>query len=139
MTRIDFHLNAADKLGYACRLVRKIHASGQRAVVHHDDGAWLARLDQALWTFSPLDFIPHVLAGDPLAAETPIVLSGDDSDPPHCEVLVNLGQACPPYFSRFERLIEVVGALEDERQLARERWRFYRGRGYPLQSFDLAS
>jgi len=138
MTRIDFHLNAPDKLAYACRLLRKIHRAEQRAVVYHGDAAWLARLDQLIWTFAPLEFIPHVLASDPLAAETPIVLSRGDADPPHCEVLVNLGDACPPFFSRFERLIEVVGANEDDRALARDRWRFYRERGYPLKTFDLA-
>ena len=34
MTRVDFHFNVADKLGYGCRLVRKVRQAGHRAVVH---------------------------------------------------------------------------------------------------------
>ena len=33
MTRVDFHFNAPDKIGYGCRLVRKIHRAGQNVVV----------------------------------------------------------------------------------------------------------
>ena len=70
MTRVDFHFNATDKLGYACRLVRKIRRTGPRVVVFGDP-LTLAEFDRLLWTFSQLDFIPHVHAGDPLAGRTP--------------------------------------------------------------------
>ena len=138
MTRIDFHVNTPDKLAYACRLIRKIVRSGERSVVFADRDS-IGPLDQALWTFSELDFIPHVRAGDPLTAQTPVVLCSDAIDPPHCEVLVNLSGITPPFFSRFERLIELVSADADDRTQARERWRFYKDRGYPLESHDLAA
>jgi DNA polymerase III subunit chi len=139
VTRVDFHFNAPDKIGYGCRLLRKVYRSGRRAVVYCDDGGRLARLDEQLWTFSPLDFIPHVLASDRLAPRTPIVLTAAAGDTPHHEVLINLGEAMPPFFSRFERLIEVVTAEPDDRDRARERFRFYKDRGYPLETHDLSS
>ena len=140
MTRVDFHFNAPDTLGYACRLVRKAYRAGQRVVVFADDPARLASFDQALWSFSQLDFIPHVLAGDRLAARTPVVLASADTELPHHEVLVNLGARLPPpFFARFERLIEVVGAADDDRGPARTRFRFYKDRGYPVQTHDLAN
>ncbi len=52
-------------------------------------------------------------------------------------MLVNLGATTPAFFSRFERLIEVVEANDDERASARERWRFYKDRGYAVQGHDL--
>jgi DNA polymerase-3 subunit chi len=138
MTRIDFHFNAPDKLVYGCRLLRKVHRSGQRAVVFGPP-ALIAELDQALWTFSPLDFIPHVAAIDPLAASTPVLLCSEPVETPHHDVLVNLGDRMPAFFGRFERLVEVVARDDDDRARARERWRHYKDRGYPLASFDLAS
>ena len=138
MTRIDFHFNAPDKLQYGCRLVRKAYRAGQRVVVFGDAVA-IAQFDRALWSFSQLDFIPHVAAGDPLAASTPVLLCSDPVDTPHADVLVNLSARTPAFFSRFERMIEVVGRDEDDRAQARERWRFYKDRGYPLASHDLAS
>jgi DNA polymerase III subunit chi len=139
MTRIDFHFNTPDKLGYACRLVRKIYRAGQRTVVCCEDPELLARFDQALWSFSQLDFIPHVMAGDRLAPETPVVLTASGEDLPHHEVLVNLGDRMPPFFASFERLIEVVSADPQDRDRARGRFRFYKDRGYPMGTHDLAS
>ncbi len=52
---------------------------------------------------------------------------------------VNLASEPPSYFSRFERLIEVVTGDEDDRASGRARWRFYRDRGYPIQTHDLAA
>ena len=142
MTRVDFHFNTPDKVGYGCRLVRKVHRAGQKVVVCGADAALLDRFDEALWTFSPLDFIPHVWAHDALAAQTPVVLAAPDGAIealPHHEVLVNLGGAQPAWFSSFERLIELVGEDEPDRAEARDRWRFYRERGYALHRHDVAA
>jgi len=138
LTRVDFHFNAADKLGYGCRLVRKIYRARHKVLVWCDDAVRLDEFDRLLWTFSQQDFIPHVGAGDPLAAETPVLLAAEPVETPFHEVLVNLGSAMPPMFSRFDRLIEVVASGEADREAARERWRFYRDRGYPLERHDLA-
>jgi DNA polymerase IIIc chi subunit len=46
MTRIDFHSNVADKLHYACRLIRKAR-SNSKVVVYHHDLTVLRHLDEA--------------------------------------------------------------------------------------------
>ncbi|MGN5480530.1 DNA polymerase III subunit chi [Cupriavidus basilensis] len=137
MTRIDFHSNVPDKLGYVCRLVRKAYSAGQKVVVHGQP-AQLADLDARLWTFSPLDFLPHCGADNPNAAVTPIVLAGSLDGVPHHQLLINLDAQAPAQFASFERLIEVVGAGADDRDAGRERYRFYRERGYPLTHHDLS-
>jgi DNA polymerase-3 subunit chi len=137
MTRVDFHFNAPDKLHYGSRLVRKIFRSGKRVVVH-GDSALIEQFDRTLWEFSELDFIPHVHVGDPLAPQTPVLLCSESCDTPHIDLLVNLAGNTPSFFSRFERLIEVVSDDETDRTQARERWRFYKDRGYAVTSFDLA-
>ncbi|SEA58047.1 DNA polymerase III subunit chi [Paraburkholderia sartisoli] len=134
MTRIDFHSNVGDALQYACRLLRKAYQAGQPTVVLAD-AARLRVLDEQLWTFSPLDFVPHCMAGSALAATTPIVLTTDLDDAPHHQVLLNLGAGVPAQFARFERLLEVVGNAPDELAAGRERYRFYRDRGYPLNNY----
>jgi DNA polymerase III subunit chi len=143
MTQVDFHFNAANKLHYVCRLLRKIYKSGKKTVVFCSDTQQLTRLDQELWRFSPLDFIPHVRAGDPLAASTPIILLSQAIDTAqleatHHDVLVNLGRDMPPMFSRFDRLVEIVEEAEEDRLQARIRWKFYKDRGYPLNTYDLS-
>ena len=138
MTEIAFHFNAPDKLAYACRLLRKAWGQRARVVVTGGD-ALLRDLDRMLWTFSALDFLPHCLADAPAAvlARTPLVLAPQPVQAPHQQVLVNLGDALPEGFERFERLIEVVSLDEEDRVRARGRWRHYASRGYAIQRIDL--
>lgn len=138
MTEIAFHFNAPDKLAYACRLLRKAVAAGARAVVTGPDDA-LVQLDQQLWTFSALDFVPHCTSTSParVQAASPVVLAVDAQQAPVHPVLVNLGDLVPAGFERFGRLIEVVSGDADDRALARERWRHYAARGYTIVRHDL--
>jgi DNA polymerase-3 subunit chi len=136
MTRIDFHSNVPDKLGYACRLVRKARAANCNIVLLTESREDLAALDERLWTFSELDFIPHVHAADPLASATPVILAdSDDAELPHHHVLINLSARTPTHFARFERMFEIISSDETDKAAGRERYRFYQQRGYPLTHF----
>ncbi|MBA2960863.1 MULTISPECIES: DNA polymerase III subunit chi [Ramlibacter] len=140
MTEVAFHFNAPDKVGYACRLLRKAWSTGARVVVTGASDL-LKDLDVALWTFAPLEFVPHCLGatqGERVQARTPIVLSEAPRAAPHQQVLVNLGGAVPDGFERFERLIEVVTHDQQDRALARQRWKHYADRGYAIVRHDLA-
>ena len=139
MTQIDFYTHVEDKERTACRLAAKAYAQDLRVTVLCSDAGVAARLDRMLWTFSATGFVPHCLAGDPLAPVTPVVVDGDGVEPDHGELLLNLQESWPPYFSRFRRLIEIVSRDEEDRRLARERYRFYRDRGYEIRSHDLSS
>ncbi|HVK95789.1 MAG TPA: DNA polymerase III subunit chi [Noviherbaspirillum sp.] len=133
MTRIDFHSNVPDKIAYTCRLVRKACAANCKIVLLTGGKTDLMALDQALWTFSELDFLPHVMAGDPFAESTPVILTDrEDVDLPHHHVLINLSTTPPAHFARFERMLEVISSDEADTLAGRERYRFYQQRGYPL-------
>lgn len=134
MTRIDFHSNVGDSLLYACRLARKAYQAGQPTIVVAEPER-LRAFDEQLWTFSALDFVPHCMAGTPFATQTPIVLATNLDEVPHHQVLLNLGASVPAQFARFERLLEVVGNAHDELIAGRERYRFYRDRGYALNNY----
>ena len=140
MTEVMFHFNAPDKLGHACRLLRKAVASGAKVVVTGEAGL-LRELDVALWTFSALEFLPHCLGNAPPAvlSVSPVVLTQAVRTAAHHEVLVNLGTVVPEGFERFERLIEVVTPDDEDRGRGRERWAHYKGRGYAITTHDLVS
>lgn len=140
MTEVAFHFNAPDKLGYACRLLRKAVGAGARVMVTGEPGT-LRELDVALWTFAPLEFLPHCSAEAAPAtlAASPVVLAESVRAAPRQQVLVNLGAGVPEGFERFERLIEVVTADEGDRQDARRRWKHYVDRGYAITRHDIAA
>ena len=136
MTRVDFHSKVPDKLLYACRLVRKARAADMRVVVFTRDREQLNALDEALWTFSDHDFLPHVTADDALASQTPVILTDDaEATLPHHQILINVSGETPAHFARFERLFEVISIDEDDLAAGRERYRQYQQRGYPLTHF----
>jgi DNA polymerase-3 subunit chi len=136
MTRIDFHSNVPDKIAYACRLVRKARSANCQIVILARDAQQMATLDELMWTFSEQDFLPHVQLDDPLAAQTPILLTTNDRmESPHHQILINLSDTPPGHFARFERMLEVISADEADRAAGRERYRYYRQRGYPLTHF----
>lgn len=139
MTEVAFHFNAPDKLGYACRLLRKVYGTGARAVVTGEEEL-LRELDTALWSFSALDFLPHCHGssqGQRVQARSPIVLAPSPRSAPHQQVLVNLGGSVPEGFERFERLIEIVSDEPEDRQRGRRRWRHYTDRGYAVDRHDV--
>jgi DNA polymerase-3 subunit chi len=136
MTRIDFHTNIPDKVSYACRLARKAYSAGGKLVLLAEDGAQAARLNDALWNLSETDFLPHVLAGDPLAGQTPIIVAADDdAELPHTDMLVNLSRRTPAGVERFNRVFEIISTDEEDAAAGRKRYVAYKQQSYPLTHF----
>jgi DNA polymerase-3 subunit chi len=138
MTQIDFYTHVGDKWHTACRLAAKAYARGLRVAVLCPDAESAQRLDRMLWTSSSIGFIPHCFSQHALAPRTPVTIAYEDNEPPHDEVLLNLRGTWPPMFSRFQRLIEIVSTDDNDRASARDRFKFYRDRGYEIRSHDLS-
>lgn len=137
MTRIDFYRYAEDKLRFACRLAARAFDKSSRLVVYTPDASALRRFDEMLWTFNATRFVPHCMAGAAVAPETPVILASSGESLPHHDVLLNLGDEWPPFFSTFERVLEIVSTDEADKERARGRYSFYRQRGYELNVHDV--
>ncbi|MCW9088082.1 MAG: DNA polymerase III subunit chi [Gammaproteobacteria bacterium] len=141
MTQVDFYIlddPAADaRQRFACRLAEKAWQQGHQVYIHTGDPVLSARLDDLLWTFRQGSFVPHGLDDDPASDEVAIHIGHGEEPRHHDEVLINLGQDLPLFFSRFRRVAEVVDSNEENRRAGRERFRFYRDRGYALQSHSI--
>lgn len=111
---------------------------GRRVMVYAPDPAVAERIDRLLWTVPALGFQPHCNADSTLAAETPILIGNSPDMVSTDQLLVNLSHEVPPGFARFETLVEFIGTSESEKVPGRERFRFYRERGYALDSRNMA-
>jgi len=133
MTRVDFYQIESKEAPhrFACRLIDKVYRLGHHVYVHTASPAATAAMDELLWTWQSDRFIPHTTqrSGDP----APILISHEDDPADHHEVLINLSGSVPDFFSRFERVAEVVPLDENSRDAARRNYKFYQDRGYPLQ------
>lgn len=139
-TEVAFHHGVTDKLGYACRLLRKVYRSGARAAVL-GDAAELDQLNRRLWEFDAQEFIPHVrVKAEPAAPRlqgTPLWLVDDLRSAPGCSIVVNLGHEVPHLSADVQRLIEIVSLGETDRSSARARWKHYAGLGWPIQQHEV--
>ena len=136
MTTIDFYTHVGDRLAVAARLVGKAWAAHGSARVLTADAAATDALDRLLWTTPAIGFLPHCRMDSLVAGETPIWIDHRLDHAGPAAVLINLHPEPPPFFSRFERLAESVGV--DDAAAGRERYRFYRERGYELRAHDLS-
>jgi DNA polymerase-3 subunit chi len=137
VTKINFYSGSTDKLRTACQLSHKAMQNNVRVVLSSPDETNISTLDKLLWQYPPTAFIPHCRSDADNATETPVVLHHGEANLPHHELLISLHAQCLPFFSRFERVIEIVGQDTEDKQMARERFKFYQDRGYEITHVDL--
>jgi DNA polymerase-3 subunit chi len=139
---IDFHVNVDDCIGYACRVVRKARSAGNTILVYCRDHERLMRLDRALWTFSALDFLPHVALPSALAPQTPIWLSQTPPDDARDLLLLLDAEPAPQFtawFARFARVIDLASKDPADRAQARSRFKAYRDAGLTAVVHDIGA
>jgi DNA polymerase III subunit chi len=98
--------------------------------VHTSTEQQARTLDEQLWTFKEETFVPHSLHSE--ALDVPIKIGFDHEPEEHQDVMINLSGQIPHFFSRFDRVAEVVPVDQNSRQAARENYAYYKERGYVL-------
>ncbi len=143
MTQVDFYVLPEDgsrpQNDFVVQLTEQLYRGGHRLHIHTDNSGLLQHLDELLWTKRDVSFVPHVRVNDPSAADnalTPVTL-GQQDDSSKEEILVNLAAGVPPFFSRYLRVVEIISGDPAERQLGRQRYKYYRDRGYALNSHKI--
>lgn len=107
-----------------------------RVYIHTDHVSTSTRMDELLWTYNDLSFIPHALA--PSTEQGLQVLIGHDSEPPEpYEFLINLSNEIPSFLERFERMAEVLDQEEAILVAGRKRYQIYRNQNYNLDYHQL--
>lgn len=143
MTRVDFYLtqasNEQQRLLTACRLTEKACQLGHHVFIYSDQPEQTQQLDDLLWTFRAGSFLPHARSDADDADTYPVLIGTQHQEEAAHDVMINLANVIPETFSRFERVAEIVSGMDSERQAARQRFKFYRDRGYALETHELGS
>jgi len=142
MTKIDFYVlpgeSRLERETMACRLIDKIYQLNRQVYVVTESQQDAQRIDDMLWTFRPGSFIPHCIDGANSTVQIPVVIGFKDNAPEMGDVLLNLTHEVPLFFSQFDRVAELVAADENSRALSRNRFKFYKDRGYELTTHEMA-
>ncbi len=137
---VSFYTGVSDRLHFATRLLRKAYGSGAQVLVL-GPASLLARLDAALWTQDPTDFIPHVLAREGVDAAllraTPLVLAERQDAAPHCRTVLNLGADFMADVASLDRVLEVLSSEPEQVQAGRRRYKAYREMGLDIKHHEV--
>ncbi|MBT8149622.1 MAG: DNA polymerase III subunit chi [Pseudomonadales bacterium] len=144
MTQVDFYIAPGSEFSHcltvACRVAEKAWRKNHHVYIHTADAAAMQTVDDLLWSFRPNSFVPHrhehsEQAAPENAPDVLIACSGTPFD--HHDVLINLTDQTPDFFARFTRIAEIVAGDESSRARSRERYKYYRQRGFPLEVHNL--
>ena len=138
MTKVDFYILASgSRERTACKLSEKAYSLGNRVYIHTETVKQTQQIDELLWTFRDGSFVPHEQYQADASDNCPILIGCAENPDTECDVLINLAGEVPLFFSRFLRVAELVGTDATTKAQGRDRFRFYRDRGYPLETHEL--
>ena len=140
LTRIDFYYDVKDILSFASRMVRKLYyekvvSAKHPLVIRCKDQSHCEEVSYSIQNFSKKDFLPCAEFSDKSADLFPIILSTVSEIPLWADdiiVLLNLDTKIEITFSSYCRVIEIVDQAELNRQKGRERYKYYKERGYEI-------
>lgn len=121
------------RLQLLVRLLERALRSPRQLYVHSENESTVTGISDHLWQGAR--FLPHGMAGKHPGQQ---LILGHGPDPgDHHDILVNLSPDIPDHFSRFQRVVELVSGDDQARQQSREKWTFYKHRGYSVARHEL--
>jgi DNA polymerase-3 subunit chi len=134
MTRIDFYVSTHKPEWLACRVAERAYSQSLMVYIHTNSHEQSTQLDEMLWIFKPESFVPHGLQTD-FNSDTPVHIGHDADNITTTDVLINLNEGVPLFFSKFARMAEII--CPDTKAAGRARYKFYQDRGYPLDTHNI--
>ena len=140
MPRADFYLIDKprfrdDPLLLVCELAKRAFEGGQKTLILARSFDQAEQLDEKLWEFDDSAFIPHQIAGDEDDAITPVLIVPPDTQSADRSLVINLREEPAP--GLFERVLEVVPAVQADREGSRKRWKTYQHAGFEVAKHDM--
>lgn len=139
MTRIRFYTEVAEPAPLLLRLCLQALQKQRQVTLLMADAAQARVMSDALWQLQAESFVPHALATEPHAAQSPVVLAWQAEHITQDDLLFNCQSQQPMFFGRFRHLFEIVSTEEAVKAAARQRWAFYRERGYQIEHLPSAT
>ena len=139
MTHIQFYTmidrEPESRWHLAGRLLEKARSLGHSTFIQVNDEQDAQELSQALWGFKPESFLAHSLLQEGIPSK--IQIGWDSQHGDHNDVLLQLSDVIPDFFSRFDRVIEMNCQHPELLETSRTHYRYYQDRGYPIKVVTL--
>lgn len=135
MTKVSFYLfekSNERQVQSACRLCRKILKQSSKIWWYCNNAELQQQLDDALWTFDPVSFIPHGINDT-----TGQICISDQLPKDGQWILFNFNANVPIIQATFEHIIEIVENTETAKIVGREKFKRYRELDIQPRTFKL--
>jgi DNA polymerase-3 subunit chi len=133
MTEIIFYTGIDEELTFLVKLSEKTLKMRRKACIATRDAVHSKAVSEYLWTHDPTKFIPHSVGPEELNNEHTALELRHDETSSHLDILINLTQKTPSQFSSFQRLVEIITKRKDSIEVGRQRFKWYRDRGYDIK------
>jgi DNA polymerase-3 subunit chi len=128
-----YHLTTSPLIVALPKLLEKAYSSGFRILLLAQDADKTEQLNQLLWSYHPLSFLPHGSLKEPHQAMQPILVSDRVENSNNANVLFITSGLHLEQTEGFERIIDMFDG-NDNYALgqARARWKAYKDAGVEL-------
>jgi len=136
VTRVNFYTvpgPTINTMNFACQLANQAIQQAKSVLLYCPETVAAEQMATTLWQWQRTSFLPHrVEARGP----EKIRLCCDQDPGEDHGWLINLSAETPDWFARFEQVFELVYGESEFIAQKRQRYRFYKDRGYPLAYQD---
>ena len=128
---IFYILNSKDDINHStCKIIGKFYEEGKKILVSSKNSILIDDLNKLLWTFEQLSFIPHSTSKD-YDSFTPVLLTetgykNDSIIKKDYNIFINLDDEVKTDYYNYEIVIELVSGNEHQKNLAREKYLYYK-------------
>ncbi len=139
--RIDFYLlknhSPNGRFRLACRIVEKAYLKNNNIYLLTKNVEDSDILNDLLWTFSQSSFVPHQLEIAGKNIKCPVIIGMESAKKNDIDVLVSVADDPIKDFNVHPRIAEIVGFEKNEKELARNRFRYYRENGINPNTYHI--
>ena len=136
MTEVSFYTNVSDETHLMGKLLSKAHNVGRKLHISVRNKRHGEKITRDLYASEPTSFFGISSLPHDVHDLTSAIIS-DTSDYAHNDIIINLTLEIPDNFSAFKRVIEIVSQDEENINAARNRYRWYKDRGYSIATHKL--
>jgi DNA polymerase-3 subunit chi len=137
VTEVAFYTNVSDATNLVGRLILKAQKLGRKLHVSGLDETHCKSVTEDLHRLEPTSFFGIASSTHLEKHDLTSVVISHVSDYSHHDIIINLTTKVPDRFSTFQRIIEIVSKDDEQIRAARERYRWYKNRGYSIETYKM--
>jgi len=124
---------------FTCRLIDKAYLMQKKIFIQVSSREEGQRIDELLWTFRDVSFIPHryLEVSSVIDAPLSVTIATDKPSQLDADILFNLSDKVPTYFPEFSHIIEVVSEEKKNKNQSRQKYKFYKTQNCQLTTHNM--